>query len=110
MGLETLTSHRDKVKLKWWYKLASMPARRYPRQLFNQEWKVKSCRGRQKKPWNKCVGELIEGLGHDQGNDIKKGQCPFLLNVNEYVSTRESNEYVEEVNSKVKFRVVQNIW
>ena len=41
MGLETLKSHRDKAKLKWWYKLASMSVRRYPRQLFNQEWKVK---------------------------------------------------------------------
>ena len=25
MGLETLKSRRDKAKLKWWYKLASMP-------------------------------------------------------------------------------------
>ena len=33
MELETLKSHRDKAKLKWWYKLASMPVRRYPRQL-----------------------------------------------------------------------------
>ena len=64
MGLETLTSHRDKVKLKWWYKLASMPARRYPRQLFNQEWKVKSCRGRQKKPWkcNKSQAGTLEAI------------------------------------------------
>ena len=41
MGLETLKSRRDKAKLKWWYKLVSMPVRRYPRQLINQEWKVK---------------------------------------------------------------------
>jgi len=32
MGLETL-SRRDKAKLKWWYKQASMSVRRYPRQL-----------------------------------------------------------------------------
>ena len=25
MGLDTFSSHRDKVKLKWWYKLVSMP-------------------------------------------------------------------------------------
>ena len=35
MGLETLKSRRDKTKLKWWYKLASMSVRRYPRQLFD---------------------------------------------------------------------------
>ena len=35
MGLETLKSHRDKTKLKWWYKLASISVRRYPRQLFD---------------------------------------------------------------------------
>ena len=46
MGVETLKSRRDKAKLKWLYKLASMSARRYPRQLFNQEWKVKPRRGR----------------------------------------------------------------
>ena len=43
MGLETLKSHRDK--------LVSMSVRRYPRQLFDQEWKVKPHRGRQRKPW-----------------------------------------------------------
>ena len=45
MGLETLKSRRDKAKRKWWYKLASMSAGRYPRQLFNQEWKVEADRG-----------------------------------------------------------------
>ena len=49
MGLETLKIHRDKDKLKW-YKLASMSVERYPRRLFNQEWKVKPHRGRQRKP------------------------------------------------------------
>ena len=63
MGLETLKSCRDKAKLKWWYKLASMPVRRYPRQLFNQEWKIKTCRGRQRKSWNKYIRELFEALG-----------------------------------------------
>jgi len=75
MGLETLTSRKDKAKLKWWYKLASMSAERYPRWLFHQEWKVKPRRGRQRKPWNKYmymymyvhVGELFEVLGLHQG-------------------------------------------
>ena len=78
MGLETLKSCRDKAKLKWWYKLASMPVRRYSRQLFNQEWKVKPRRGREWKPWNKYVGELFEVLGLQEEellDDIKKGQC-----------------------------------
>ena len=85
MGLETLKSRRDKAKLKGWYKIASMSARRYPRQLFNQEWKVKPRRGRQRKPWNKYV----DVLGLPKGellDDIRKGQCPlslFLSNVNE---------------------------
>ena len=25
MGLDTLQSHRDRAKLKWWYKLATFP-------------------------------------------------------------------------------------
>ena len=61
--------------------LASMPVRRYPKQLFNQEWKVKP--RRQRKPWHK-YGELFEGLGLDQGeflNDVKKGHCPSSLEV-----------------------------
>ena len=108
MGLETLKSRRDKAKLKWWYKLVSMSARRYPRQLFNQEWKVKPRRGRQRKPWNKYVDELFDVLGLPKGellDDIRKRQCPlnlFLSKVNECVSNRENKEYVEGLNSKVK--------
>ena len=33
MGLETLKSRRDKAKLKWWYKLATVPQDRYPKQF-----------------------------------------------------------------------------
>ena len=67
MGLETLKNRRDRAKLKWWYKLASMSVRRYPRQLFNQEWKVKPHRDRQRKPWNKYVDELFDVLGLPKG-------------------------------------------
>ena len=111
MGIETLKSHRDKAKLKWWYKLASMSVR-YPRQLFDQEWKVKPRRGRQRKPWNKYVDESFDVLGLPKGellDDIRKVQCPlslFLLNVNNCVSNRENKEYVEGLNSKIKLRVV----
>ena len=41
-------------------------------------------------------------------DDIKRGQCPsslFLSNVIEYVSMRESKEYVEGLNSKVKLQL-----
>ena len=33
MGLDTLQSHRNRVKLKWWYKLATLPEDGYPKQL-----------------------------------------------------------------------------
>ena len=42
MGLETLKSRRDRAKLKWWYKLATMPEVRFPKQLFSQEWDRKN--------------------------------------------------------------------
>ena len=47
---------------------------------FDQEWKVKPCRGRQRKPWNKYVDELFDVLGLPKGellDDIRKGQCPL---------------------------------
>ena len=51
MGLETLKSRRDRAtcKLKWWYKLATMPEDRFPKQLISQEWDQKLRRGRQRK-------------------------------------------------------------
>ena len=39
MGLDTLY-FKEQAKLKWWYKLVSMPEDRYPKQLFSQEWNV----------------------------------------------------------------------
>ena len=46
MGLDTLQSRRDRAKLKRWYKLATLPEDRYPKQLFNQEWNIKPLRGK----------------------------------------------------------------
>ena len=43
-GLDTLQSHRDREKLKWWYKLVTLPEDRYPKQLFNQEWNIIYCK------------------------------------------------------------------
>ena len=49
LGLVTLQSRRDGTKLKWWYKLATMPEDRYPKQLFNHKWNTKQRRGQQRK-------------------------------------------------------------
>ena len=55
MGLDTLQSRRDRAKLKWWYKLTTLPEYRYPKQLFNQEWNIKPRRGRQRNVWSKMA-------------------------------------------------------
>ena len=36
MGLDSLQGRRDKAKLKWWYKVATMPEHRYSGKLFVQ--------------------------------------------------------------------------
>ena len=41
MGIESLKGRRDRAKFKWWYKLASMPEERYPKQLFSRKWEPK---------------------------------------------------------------------
>ena len=69
---------RDKAKLKWWYKVATMPEHRYSRKLFVQEWNVKPRRGRQRKFWCKVVNHLFSSLGLDKAEwleDIRKGSC-----------------------------------
>ena len=62
MGLDTLQSRRDRAKLKSWYKLATLPEDRYPKQLFNQEWNIKPRRGRQRKVWSRIVDDLFKSL------------------------------------------------
>ena len=53
MALDTLQSCRDRAKLKWWYKLATLPEDRYIlKQLFNQEWTIKP-----------KAEESVEGVG-----------------------------------------------
>ena len=42
----TLHGHREKAKLKWWYKLVTMSEDRYPKKLFSQDWNIKSHRGK----------------------------------------------------------------
>ena len=60
MGLDTLQSRRDRAKLKWWYKLATLPE--HPKQLFNQEWNIIPRRGRQRKVWSRMVDDLFKSL------------------------------------------------
>ena len=67
MGLDTLQRRRDRAKLKWWYKLATLPEDGYPKQLVNQEWNIKPRRGRQRKVWSRMVDDLFKSLDIDKG-------------------------------------------
>ena len=105
MDLDTLQSRRDRAKLKWWYKLATLPEDRYPKQLFNQEWNIKPRRGRQKKVWSRMVDDLFKSLDIDKGEwleDIERGDSSFLACVEECISERESRRFEEGLNTKVK--------
>ena len=108
MGLDSLQGCRDKAKLKWWYKVATMPEHRYSRKLFVQEWNVKPRRGRQRKYWCKVVDHLFSSLGLDKAEwleDIRKGSCSlksFLGVAGEGIDERESGKFEEGLNSKVK--------
>ena len=62
MGLDTLQSLRDRARLKWWYKLTTLPDGRYPKQLFNHEWNIKPRRGRQRKVCSRMVDDLFKSL------------------------------------------------
>ena len=93
MDLETLKNRRDKAKLKWWYKLATMPQDRYPKQLFGQEWNVKPRRGRQRKTRGKVIDDIFLSLGLDKWlEDIEREYSSlalFMLCVEECISERE---------------------
>ena len=92
MGLETLKSRRDKAKLKWWYKLATMP-QGYPKQLF---------RGRQRKTWGKVIDDIFLSLGLDKCEwleDIEREDsslAAFKSCVEECISDREGRE-IEDI-------------
>ena len=111
MGLDTLQSRRDRAKLKWWYKLATLPEDRYPEQLFNQEWSIKPRRGRQRKVWSRMVDDLFKSLDIDKGEwleDIERGDsssASLLACVKECISERESRRFEEGLNTKVKLDI-----
>ena len=113
--LEAFQSRRDRAKLKWWYKLATLPEDRYPKQLFNQELNIKPCRGRQSKVWSRMVDDLFKSLDIDKGEwleDIERGDsssASFLACVEECISERESRRFEEGLNTKVKLDTVKRV-
>ena len=106
MGLDTLQSRRDRVNLKWWYKLATLPEDRYPKQLFNQEWNIKPRRGRQRKVWSRMVDDLFKYLNIDKGEwleDIESGDsssASFLACV-ECIIEKESKRFERDLIRKL---------
>ena len=68
MGLDTLQSRTDRAKLKWWYKLVTLPEDRYPKRLFNQKWNIKPSRGRQRKVWNRMVDDHFKSFDRVRAN------------------------------------------
>ena len=114
MGLDSLQGRRDKAKLKWWYKVATMPEHRYSRKLFVQERNVKPRRGRQRKFWCKVVDNLFSSLGLDKVEwrleDIRKGSCSlksFLCVAGEGIDERESSKFEKKASIvKLNFRCI----
>ena len=69
LGIDTLQSRRDKAKLKWWYKLVTMP-------------NIKSHRGRQRKVWSRIINDLFVSLELDKAEwlkDIMEGSSYKLV-------------------------------
>ena len=108
MGLDTLQSHRDRAKLKLWYKLATSPEDRYPKQLFNQEWNIKILNHIEEGRGKCGVGWWMISLNIDKSEwleDIKHGNsssASFMASVEECISERESRKFEEGLNTKVK--------
>ena len=75
-GIWGLQGRRDKAKLKWWYKLVTMPEDRYPKKLFSQDWNIKPHRGRQRKVWSRIINDLFVSLELN-GYFTRNGSCTF---------------------------------
>ena len=102
LGIDTL---QDKAKLKWWYKLVTMPEDRYPKKLFSQDWNIKPHRGRQRKVWSRIINDLFVSLELEWLKDIMDGSSSleaFLTLAGESISERESKRFEEGLNTKVK--------
>ena len=97
MGLETLKSQRDRAKLKWWYKLATMPEDRFPKQLFSQEWDKKTPRGRQRKTWGRVIDDHFVLDKAEWLEDIERGEsslASYLACIDECISKRECKRFL----------------
>ena len=83
--------------MKWWFKLATLPKDRYPKQLFNQKWNIKPRRGRQRKVWSRMVDDLFKSLDIDKSEwleDIKHGDsssASFMAYVSVLVKEKVGN-------------------
>ena len=96
-----------KAKLKWWYKLVTMPEDRYPKMLlFSQDWNIKPCRGRQRKVWSRLVDDLFVALELDKADwlkDILDGSTSleeFQALTGESISERESKRLGKDLMLK----------
>ena len=67
LGIDKLHGRR----LKWWYKLVTMPENRHPKKLFSQDWNVKPHRGRQRKVWSRIIDDLFVSLEIDKAECLK---------------------------------------
>ena len=98
LGIDTLQGRRDKAKLKWWYKLVTLPEDRYLKMLFSQDWNIKPRRSKQRKVWSRLVNDLFASLKLDKANclnDILDGSSSlkeFQGLMRESISERESKE------------------
>ena len=112
LGIDTLQGRRDKAKLKWWYKLVTMPEDMYPKKLFSQDWNIKPHRGRQRKVWSRIINDLFVSLELDKAEwlkDIMDGSSSleaFLALAGESISERESKRFEEGLNTKVKLKLL----
>ena len=103
LGIDTLQGRRDKAKLKWWYKLVTMPEDRYPKKVFSQDWNIKPHRGRQRKVWSRIINDLFVSLELEWLKDIMDGSSSlkaFLALAGESISERESKRFEEGLNTK----------
>ena len=98
LGIDTLQGRRDKAKLKWWYKLVTMPEDRYPKKLFSQDWNIKPHRGRQRKVCSRIINDLFVSLELDKAEwlkDIMDGSSSlksFLFFITSWSHTRPTEQ------------------
>ena len=98
MGLETLKSRRDRVKLKCWYKVCRLLDNRYPKQLFSQECEIKPRKGRQRKIWSRTIDYIFHSLFLESLDDIHGGNSSlksFMACVEDDLRKREAEEFGE---------------